>query len=108
MLVVFCSLSAGGYLLAAIVMKCWFDMPLPVAAGLMLLSLGIAIGFEIRAMMESELALTILTIIGFETVLALLFGHVLFGETVRPLQCAGVVLVLAGVMLVQLPVSPAP
>ncbi|MCB1832812.1 MAG: hypothetical protein KDH19_05125, partial [Geminicoccaceae bacterium] len=72
MLVVFCSLSAGGYLLAAIVMKCWFDLPLPVAAGLMLLSLGIAIGFEIRAMMESELALTILTIIGFETVLALL------------------------------------
>ncbi|MCB2009544.1 MAG: hypothetical protein KDF64_02870 [Geminicoccaceae bacterium] len=105
MLVVSCSLSAGGYLLAAIVMKYWFDLPLPVAVGLILLSLGIAIGFEIRAMMESDLALTILTIIGFETVLAFLFGHVLFGETVRPLQCAGVVLVLAGVMLVQLPVS---
>lgn len=58
----------------------------------------IGAALQALAMKREDLAVTYLVVVGFEAILALLFGVLVFSETCSPARIAGVLLIMLGII----------
>jgi multidrug transporter EmrE-like cation transporter len=58
----------------------------------------IGAALQALAMKREDLAVTYLVVVGFEAILALLFGVLVFSETCSPARIAGVLLITLGII----------
>ena len=58
----------------------------------------IGAALQTLAMKRDDLAVTYLQVVGLESILAFLFGVLLFGESYTPVRIAGVLLITGGIV----------
>jgi multidrug transporter EmrE-like cation transporter len=58
----------------------------------------IGAALQTLAMKREDLAVTYLLVVGFESILAFLFGVLLFSESCTPVRIAGVLLIAGGIV----------
>ena len=100
MLVVWSTLSATAYVISTVGMKYWDILPKFFSITLIAGMLAIAVYFEILALRQAELAITLILIIGLEAVIALLLGSLVLGESYSFGNLTGTALVIAGVIMI--------